>query len=197
MLAQATTPAGVEPSKFWIVVGVVVAVVIIALIAYLARRARSQKLQQRFGPEYERTVEATGSEARAESELAAREKRHEKLHILPLTSGARTRYAEEWREVQARFVDEPFGAIAQADTLLHNVMRDRGYPVEDFDQQLDDLSVEHSRDIDHYRAGHAIALRCEARSASTEDSRQAMVHYRALFESLLGGTPVVATVGRG
>lgn len=163
---------------------VVIAAIVIAVVA--AQRAKSARLQQRFGPEYDRTVRKAGDRSTAEKELAAREARVKKFHIEELPKGARDRYTEEWRTVQTRFVDEPQGALGEADALVANVMRDRGYPMESFDQQVADISPDHPQVVDNYRAAHAIAARSERGEASTEDLRQAMVHYRTLFTDLLG-----------
>lgn len=170
----------------YIIVAVVIIAVIIVIAVMAARRASSARLQRRFGPEYDRTVQTTGDRAAAERELAAREARVRKFHIEELPAGARDRYTEEWRTVQTRFVDEPRAAVTQADQLVANVMRDRGYPMENFDQQVADISPDHPAVVDNYRAAHDIAGRSERGEASTEDLRQAMVHYRTLFADLLG-----------
>jgi hypothetical protein len=122
---------------------------------------------------------------RAESELAERERRREYLEIVPLEPAARERYAEAWRDTQARFVDSPEQAIREADHLVTEVMRERGYPMEDFDQRAADVSVDHPNVTENYRAAHATSLANDQGEASTEDLRQAMVHYRALFVELL------------
>jgi hypothetical protein len=166
----------------YIIIAVVVVVVVIAAIV-LSQRARSARLQRRFGPEYDRAVRASGDRTAAERDLAQREARVRKFHIEELPAGARDRYTEEWRTVQTRFVDEPRAAITQADTLVSSVMRDRGYPMEDFEQRVADISPDHPAVVENYRAAHTIAVRGEA---STEDLRQAMVHYRTLFNDLLG-----------
>jgi FtsZ-interacting cell division protein ZipA len=181
MLAQTATTT--PPST--VIIIVVAAIIVIAIVAWLAVRQRSQRLRSRFGPEYDRTVERTGSKQQAEAELARREKRVRGFHLSDLPPGARDRYADEWRTVQSTFVDDPKRAVAEADRLLNNVMRDRGYPMEDFDQRTADLSVEHGSDVQHYRAAHDIAVKNERGEATTEDLRQAMVDYRSLFESLV------------
>jgi len=164
----------------------VVAVVVIAIAIVASQRAKSARLQKRFGTEYERTVRTTGDRTEAEKELAAREARVRKLHIEELPAGARDRYTEEWRTVQTRFVDEPQSAVGEADRLVSNVMRDRGYPMEDFDQRVADISPDHPDVVENYRSAHAIAARTETGQVTTEDLRQAMVHYRTLFNDLLG-----------
>ena len=166
--------------------------IVLAVIAVLAiggllllRRRRSEHLQSRFGSEYERELEAKGSRAKAEADLLEREKRVEKLDIRPLDPAARADFAARWTEVQARFVDDPPRAVAYADALLGEVMKARGYPVSDFDQRAGDISVDHPDVVEHYRAGHAIAERHSRGEAETEDLRQAMIHYRALFDDLV------------
>jgi hypothetical protein len=170
----------------WILI-VVVAALVVAAVAYkLGRRQRSEGLRERFGPEYERTVAERGQRSAAESELSQRERRREQLDITPLSSEARERYATSWRETQTRFVDEPSEAVQQADELVRRVMGERGYPVESFDQQESDISVDHPGVVRDYRAAHGISLANNHGQASTEDLRQAMVHYRSLFDDLLG-----------
>lgn len=169
-----------------IVIGVIVAVV--AALALL-RSQRRRRLQDWYGPEYEHTVEATGSERAADAELLARQKRHETLDIKPLDPGARERYADRWAMVQERFVDDPHAAVAEASELVTTVMSDRGYPTDtDDDQQVADLSVEHGKTVGEYREAIAISARAADGEASTEDLRMAMVHYRALFAELLDAT---------
>jgi hypothetical protein len=167
----------------WIVIAIVVVAAIAAVL--VMRRRRSEHLRERFGPEYQHAVEETGSRAKAEAELASREKRVEKLTIRPLELADRERFIGRWTEVQARFVDDPPRAVTYADALLGEVMGARGYPVGDFDQRAGDISVEHPHVVEHYRSGHDIALRHEHGQASTEDLRQAMIHFRALFDELV------------
>jgi FtsZ-interacting cell division protein ZipA len=171
---------------------IVIIVLVIALVAVvgwiLYDRRRSQGLKSRFGPEYRRVVDEADDRRAAESELEARQRRIEKLDIRPLPEAERDRYAAEWKTVQAHFVDEPAAAISEADRLIGDVMEAQGYPVADFDQRAADVSVDHPGVVEHYRAAHAIAT-TEAEpdaTTTTEDLRQAMVHYRALFEDLLG-----------
>jgi hypothetical protein len=164
---------------------VVVGVIMVAMLASRARRRRA--LRDRFGPEYDRALAETGSAGKAESILGERVKRREALQIRDLDPRARERYSESWRSVQAHFVDDPHGAVREADELVMGVMRDRGYPTSDFDQQAGDLSVDHAGVIDNYRKAHEISLAGERGEASTDELRQAMVHYRALFEELLAG----------
>lgn len=167
-------------------IGAIVVILIVVAVAAMSRRAQSARLARRFGPEYDRLARERGSRAAAERELAAREERVKKFHLAELPPGARERYAEAWRKVQARFVDEPAGALTQADALIVDVMRDRGYPVADFEQRTADLSPDHGRALQDYRTAHEISLRAEHGTAGTEDLRQAMVHYRAIFEELVG-----------
>lgn len=148
-------------------------------------RRRTEHLRGRFGPEYERAVESADSRREAESELAAREERHGGLELRPLSASARERYLASWRGVQAQFVDDPRGAAEQADGLIQSVMRDCGYPVEDFDQRASDLSVDHADVVEHYREGHRLATQGGRADDSTEDLRRAMQHYRSLFEELV------------
>ena len=171
----------------WIIVAVVVviAAIVIAALSW-SRRRRSDHLRDQFGPEYDRAVEAKGGRAKAEAELAEREKRVEKLDIRPLDASERRDFIDRWTEVQARFVDDPPRAVAFADALLGQVMKARGYPVTDFDQRAGDISVDHPIVVEHYHKAHDIALRHEKGEASTEDLRQAMIHYRALFDNLVG-----------
>jgi hypothetical protein len=171
----------------WVWVLIVVAAVIVVAIAtaLVMRKRRTERLQGRFGPEYDRTVEEADGRRAAERDLAEREKRRAELDIRPLAPGARDRYAEEWRVVQQHFVDDPNGAIRDADALVTRVMRDRGYPTDDFEQRAADVSVDHPDVVGHYREAHDISLRNDRGDVTTEQLRQAMVHYRALFEDLL------------
>lgn len=171
----------------YIIIAVIVVAIIVAIVV-AAQRAKSARLQKRFGPEYGRAVSATGDRAAAERQLEQREARVRKFHLEELPAGARDRYAEEWRTVQSRFVDRPKDALSEADRLVANVMRDRGYPTEEFDQRVADISADHPNVTENYRAAHDIAVRSDRGEVSTEDLRQAMVHYRALFNDLLGTT---------
>jgi hypothetical protein len=165
---------------------IALALVVGMLAAWLVlQRRRSAYLRERFGPEYERAVQQIGDRRRAETELEQREKRVEQLQIRPLPLSEAQRFADAWRQVQARFVDDPSGAVADADRLVAEVMQARGYPVGDFEQRAADISVDHPDVVEHYRVAHRIALANERGQATTEDLRQAMVHYRALFGHLL------------
>ncbi|WP_328647066.1 hypothetical protein OHS58_03205 [Amycolatopsis sp. NBC_00348] len=167
-----------------IVVIVVVAVAVLGAVIWLVTQEMQRKrLQQRFGPEYDRTVEEKDSPRAAQRELAERERRHKELDIRPLSASARERYTREWAQAQENFVDHPAAAVAEADRVLVSLMSDRGYPTEGYEQQLADLSVRHAKTLEHYRAAHA--TQHERSGASTEDLRDAMVHYRTVFEDLL------------
>lgn len=189
MLAQTASPTTDSTTLIVIVVAVLI---LIAVVAIVVSKRRSASLQQRFGGEYDRTVATAGSRERAEKELSGREERVRKLHIQPLAPGARDRYADEWRTVQSTFVDQPGAAVRSADGLVTNVMRDRGYPVDDAGQRVDDLSVEHASVVNDYRTARAISQRNDQGKATTEDLRNAMVSYRSLFAALLGGDPVTS-----
>ncbi len=167
---------------------VIIAVVVVAIVAvgfFVWRQRQSQAFAARFGPEYQRVVRETGSRHRGEAELRRREERLEHLDIRPLTAQQQTEYQSQWRATQARFVDDPDRAIADAAVLVEDVMKTRGYPVSDFDQRAADLSVHHPRVVDNYRAARDIARRQRQGDATTEDLRQAMVYYHGLFEDLL------------
>jgi hypothetical protein len=170
-----------------IVIGVLalVAVAVIALFATRASRRRHAGLKHRFGPEYDRAVEQHGDVARAERELLAREKRVQHLKLKPLLEADRGRFSEDWSQVQTRFVDDPSGAVQEADELIKNVMTARGYSTDRFEQRVADLSVEHPTVVHHYRAARVLAEANREGRANTEELRQAFVHYRALFASLL------------
>lgn len=170
---------------FLAVVAAAVLLVILA-IAVSMRRRRSRALADRFGPEYDHTVDAVGKRSKAEAELVARTKRVEQLQIRALTTTERDRYTEMWRLAQEHFVDSPPLSVAEADQLVTEVMRVRGYPMADFEQRAADISVAHPHLVTNYRSAHAIALSSAGQKAGTEELRQAMVHYRALFEELLG-----------
>jgi hypothetical protein len=164
---------------------IIIAVIAIAFAVWMfVDKRRTQRLRTQFGSEYDRMVEASGRK-RAETELESRTKRVQKFRIRPLSSEEQARFAESWRQEQAHFVDDPRAAVENADHLVGEVMRTRGYPVGEFDRRAADLSVDHPRVVENYRSAHEIALRDSRGEASTEDLRRAMVHYRALFEDLL------------
>ena len=174
----------------WMIVGLVVAVFVIgaAAIWLVIGKQRSDGLKSRFGTEYDRAVQASGSRRTAEADLTSRTERVSHLDIHPLSAGDHERFAERWRSTQASFVDSPTGAVSAAETLVEEVMRARGYPVGDFDQRAADISVDHPRFVESYREARALALANQNGSAKTEDLRRATVYYRALFEDLLSTT---------
>jgi hypothetical protein len=172
--------------------GVVIAVIVVLVLLVVAagawfygRQRRRGELQATFGQEYPRAVDQAGSRREAEKELLDRKERHARLDIRPLDRERREQYAAEWTAVQAKFVDAPERAVNEADTLVERVMDERGYPIGDFERRTADLSVEHADVLDHYRAAHDIRRRSGENAATTEQLREAMVHYRLLFESLL------------
>ncbi|MFC4146970.1 hypothetical protein ACFO0M_12005 [Micromonospora mangrovi] len=173
-----------------VVVIVVVVLVLAALAAFAVVASRRRALRQRFGPEYDRVVQERDSRSAAERELRDRERRHAELELTPLSPESRTKYAAAWEELQVRFVDSPAETVGDADELVSRLIAERGYPTGDFSDQIAHLSVEHARTLTHYRDAHEIRLRNERGEASTEELRQALVHYRALFADLLGTDPV-------
>jgi predicted nucleic acid-binding protein len=163
-------------------------IVLLAVVGWLLyERQRSDRLRSDFGPEYRRTVDQTGDRRAAEAELEQRRRRVAALEIRPLSASDRARYEEAWRRVQTRFVDDPTNTIDDADQLIGEVMEARGYPVADFDQRVADVSVGHPMVVEHYRLAHAIATGDDRSRTDTEQLRQAMVHYRALFQDLVEG----------
>jgi hypothetical protein len=176
-----------------VIVLIVVLLVIAAVALFAVRASRRKKLQSTFGPEYDRVVADTGSRADAEKELRERERRHAEFELKELSPESRARYSADWEEVQIQFVDNPEQAVGTADDLVTRLIAERGYPTADYDDQLANLSVEHARTLGHYRDAHEISTRNASGEASTEDLRQALVHYRALFADLLGEEPVQRT----
>jgi hypothetical protein len=164
-----------------------VIIVLLAIIGVLVtRQQRSRRLKTEFGPEYSRTVAQHGDQRAAEQELSSRRQRHSQFDIRALEPAARERYLDRWGATQRHFVDEPIEAVGQAHVLVQEVMRDRGYPVdEDFAQRAADLSVEHPDLVENYRSANEISIRARSRQVSTEELRQSMVHFRALFDDLL------------
>ena len=169
------------------IVLIVIAAVILAAgaAAYLYQKRRSDQLQERFGPEYERTLEQSGDKRATERELAARQKRVAKLDIHPITGSDAEQYRTRWNALQSRFVDEPSGAVDEADALVVEMMNEAGYPVDDFDQRVDDISVDHPQVAQYYREAHDIAVANTAGTADTEQLRQAVTAYRHLVDVLL------------
>jgi hypothetical protein len=165
---------------------IAVVVVLAAAVAWLlVASRRSKHLRSKFGPEYERAVGESGSRSKAERDLARREERVEKLSLHSLPPGTQDRFAQSWRTIQSRFVDDPQGSTLQADHLVDEVMRERGYPVANFEHRADDISVDHPHVVQNYRAAREIVVRQERGQADTEDLRRALVYYRALFDELL------------
>ncbi len=167
---------------------VIVVVVVVAALAiwYFTQQQRHRaELREQFGPEYDHAVETYGGRGRAEQALEQRAERVAALHIRPLGVDESQKFGERWRQVQTEFVDDPEGAIRRADALCAEAMQARGYPMGDFEQRAADISVDHADVVEHYRAAHSLALKAGRGDASTEDLRQAMVHYRALFEDLI------------
>jgi hypothetical protein len=180
-----------QPTAVLLIIYVLVSLALIALAItawVVARRRRSERLARTFGPEYDRVLTQIGDKAKAESELEGRAKRHETLHLVPLSASERERLAQEWVSAQSHFVESPADAINEADRLLAEVMRRRGYPTGDFEQRAADISVDHPQTVESYRAAHAVAMGSRRGEASTEDLRQAMLRYHALFDDLLRAT---------
>ena len=169
----------------WIVIAVAVVVIVVAVVAAASSRRRRHHLQDRFGSEYDRTVEGADRRRQAEHELREREARHDELDLRPLSDASRQRYSQQWQEMQSGFVDRPQVAVADADRLITDLMRERGYPVDDFETRSDLVSVDHPDVVENYRTAHGIAVRTVDGRTTTEDLRQAVVSYRALFEEML------------
>ena len=172
----------------WILIGACVVIAVAAVLvaaSFVSRRKRTERLKQHYGREYERLVSETGDEKAAEKELTARERKRDSLDIVSLTPSALSDFTTRWHEVQTGFVDNPATAVGVADRLVTQVMRERGYPVDDFDQRAADISVDHPQIVENYRAAHGIHLAQQHGDVSTEQQRAAFVHYRALFEKLL------------
>ena len=169
----------------WIVIAAVAVIVVLAVLWSTLRAKQSGALKDTFGREYDRTVEEAGDRRAAERELRERQKQHDELELKPLSAESRDRYVRRWQSTQARFVDDPKGAVAEADTLVQEVMKERGYPTDDFDRRGADISVDHPDLVEKYRTAHGIAQSSERNEASTEDLRHSVRHYRALFAVLL------------
>ncbi|HLL69516.1 MAG TPA: hypothetical protein VK453_27920 [Micromonosporaceae bacterium] len=170
-----------------VVLIVILVLIVVAVAAVLLYRRRS--LRHRFGPEYDRVVAEHDNRSAAEQELRERERRHAELQLRPISDEARSRYGSEWAALQARFVDEPADAVRQGDELVSRLVAERGYPAGSYDDQVAHLSVEHAGTLGHYRDAHDIFLRNERGEATTEQLRQALVHYRAIFADILGEQP--------
>lgn len=170
----------------WIVIAVVAAIVLLAVLWSAVRAKRSRALKDTFGSrEYDRTVDEAGGRRAAESELRERQKQYDELDIKELSPESRDRYIRRWQSTQSRFVDDPKGAVAEADALVQEVMEERGYPTNDFERRVADISVAHPDLVEKYRTAHGIAQASERGEASTEDMRHSVRHYRALFAELL------------
>ena len=177
---------GTIDTQTWIILAAAVALGLVAIGAWLyIRRKQSHRLKEHFGPEYDRTVNELGGRTKGESELKAREKRVERLEILPLAPSEAARFTEAWRALQSRFVDNPKGVVVQAEQVVRELMEKRGYPMGDFERRAGDISVDHPDVVANYRSAQAIALREQKGMADTEELRKAVVHYRALFDELL------------
>lgn len=170
----------------WTLVAIVAAVIVIALVAYAIHRSKqSHGLRTRFGPEYDRAVEAHGGRAQAEAELRRREERVGHLTIVPLAAADAARFSAAWTSLQADFVDNPRGVVDQADALVRELLVKRGYPMSDFEHRAADISVDHPTVVSNYRAAQEIRGRTLRGEVETEELRRAVVHYRALFDELL------------
>jgi len=179
------------PTWQWILIAAAIVVVILLVVLAVRSgggRKRSEQLKQHFGPEYDRTVQQTGDPKAAEKELASRAKHRDKLDIVALSPVARNDFEARWAQVQTDFVDDPARAVGTADLLVTEVMRQRGYPVDDFERRADDISVDHPHIVENYRAAHTVHTAQQNGQVNTEHQREAFVHYRALFERLLDTT---------
>jgi hypothetical protein len=175
----------IDPIWIWTGLAALALIVIVGLIARGSRRSRTQSLREKFGSEYDHAVSEKGNRKRAERELLARTQEVEKSTTRPLTAAERERYRGDWQRVEQHFIERPTTAVVEADELVADIMRVQGYPMGDFERYAAHLSVTHPRVIEHYRAGHRV-IEGAPGSASTEDLRQSMLHYRALIEELLG-----------
>jgi hypothetical protein len=175
----------IDPTWIWIGLAALVLIVIAGLIARGARRSRSASLREKFGNEYDHAVQSAGNRKRAERDLVSRVEEVEKYPIRPLTAAEQERYRGEWQRVEKHFIERPTTAVVEADELVADIMRVQGYPMGDFEKYAAHLSVKHPRVVEHYRAGHKV-MEGAPGSTSTEDMRQSMLHYRALFEELIG-----------
>ena len=189
---------GIDPLWIWVALAAVALLIVAALVARGARRSRTESLRDKFGNEYDHAIEEHGSRKRAEQDLVERAEQVKKYNIVPLTASDRERFRRDWQKVEQHFLERPTTAVVEADELIADTMRTRGYPMGDFDRHAIDLSVTHPRVLEHYRAGHKVITGAPG-SATTEDLRQAMLHYRALFDELIDdriGNDVVSDVPR-
>lgn len=177
----------IDPVWIWVALGVVALLVVVALFARGARKSRTEALRENYGREYDHAVHEAGSRRKAERELLERKREVEQFDIRPLNAAERERYRGDWKRVEQHFLERPTTAVVEADEIVADIMRVQGYPMGDFDKHAAHLSVKHPRVVEHYRAGHNVITGTPG-SASTEDLRQAMLHYRALFDELIGDT---------
>lgn len=168
-----------------LVIALVVVLAIAAAIWFYMQKQRTQRLRSKFGPEYDRAIRSEGDARHAERVLQERQKRVERIEIRPLSQEERDRFARAWEQEQARFVDQPREAVRNADRLVKEVMQTRGYPMSNFEQRVADVSVDHPVVVENYRVAHRIAQRAEQENVETEELREALIHYRALFADLL------------
>jgi hypothetical protein len=180
-----------------VIIGVILIGIVGIAAAMLLKKRKTERLRTRFGPEYTRAVEESGDRGKAEAGLEQREKRVEGFAIRPLASSERERYIASWHKAQSEFVDDPKNSVTQADQLLVDVMSTRGYSVSEFEQRSADISVDHPLVVENYRAAHEIAIRHASGQATTEDLRQAMIHYRKLFDALVGEPEVARAAAAG
>jgi hypothetical protein len=176
----------VDSQTLMIIAAAAVVLIVIAAAIWISNsRRRQARLRERFGPEYDRTVASVGSPTKADEVLSERAARVDRFKIRPLAREQADAFGQEWRRIQARFVDDPDAAVTEADSLLTQVMTARGYPLEDFDQRAEDISVDHPHVVENYRTARALVLRRQRGEAGTEELRQAIVNYRTLFDDLL------------
>jgi hypothetical protein len=175
----------IDPIVFWVVAGIVAALIVIALIVRGARRSRTVALREKYGREYDHAVKTSGSRSRAEQDLMDRAEEANTIQIRPLTAAEHSRFREDWNRIEMRFLERPTTAVVEAEELANEIMRTRGYPMGDFEKHAAMLSVKHPAVVEHYRAGHAAIDTNRDGKSSTEELRQAMLHYRALIEDLL------------
>jgi hypothetical protein len=168
----------------WLLIAIGI-VVVVGLVLALSRQRRSSGLREQFGSEYDRTIDMRQNRRAAETELRDRAKQRARIELHPLTQASRDRYTSEWANVQAQFVDQPTDAVRSADGLVHRVMNERGYPMDNFDDEADLISVDHPDVVDNFRSAHGVFLQAQNQQATTEDLRSAMLHYRSLFDKLL------------
>ena len=190
---------GIDPMWIWIGLGVLALLIVASLIARGARRSRTESLREKFGNEYDHAVTTHGNRKRAERDLEERAEQVRKYNIVPLSMSDRERFRADWQKVEQHFIERPTTAVVEADELVAEIMRTRGYPMGDFDRHAADLSVTHPRIVEHYRAGHEVIGGTSTAKPETETLRQAMLHYRSLFDELIDdriGNDVVADVPR-